>query len=357
MALLSLVLIVILLVWAIVLKLNAIEQQRLAEVKMNRPPVNVVVQRLVPTPINDRLTLPAVVEPWDEIVLKAEVFGPVTHVSVKEGDNVRVGGIIARIDPRDYENAFNAAQASSRLARKALKRTQSLHDRGIASSSALDTAQAEADRTEAQMKSAALALERTVIRSPLNGVVNRLYAKKGLLLSVNDEVAEVMDMDPVKVSAGIPESDVTDVRGLDSFGVEVDALDSKFVGKKHFLSKRPDDNARAYRLEVVVPNADALLLPGMFARVDIVKRTAASAISVPVYAVISQRDKRLVYVVEDGVARSREVTTGILEGWRIEITSGLMPDDRVIIVGHRSVGDGQEVNVIAEVTDPAELIK
>ena len=167
-----------------------------------------------------------------------------------------------------------------------------------------------------------------------------------------------IDIDPVKVVAGIPESDVSAVRKLDTFKVTVDALeDATFEGRKLFLSSSPMTQAHLYTLEVLVDNPGHRLLPGMFARMEIIKREIPDGLSVPLYAVITQGERRFVYVIKDGVAKTRDVETGILEGWRILVTKGLEPGDRVVVVGQRSVSEGQEVNVIRSVTDPMELLK
>ncbi|MFQ5587138.1 MAG: hypothetical protein ACE5GF_10030, partial [Thermodesulfobacteriota bacterium] len=96
---------------------------------------------------------------------------------------------------------------------------------------------------------------------------------------------------------------------------------------------------------------------GMFARAEVVKREVADAIVIPLYAVITRRDDRFVFVEEGGKARARRVKVGILDGWRIQILDGLKAGERVIVVGHRSVEEGQEVNVARTVTDPRELVK
>jgi len=81
----------------------------------------------------------------------------------------------------------------------------------------------------------------------------------------------------------------------------------------------------------------------------------ADAMAVPLYSIITLNDEKTVYVLEGDVAKARKVATGIQEGWRIQITDGLAPDDAVIVVGHRRVSDGQRVNVIRMVTQWEDL--
>lgn len=339
-------------------KKSRIELQRKNAMKKERPAVNVVIQRLEPSPIRDRLDLPAIVEPWEELPVRAEVSGRVITINVAEGQNVKKGTILAVIDKRDYQAALKSARASYTLANLTFERTERLHKKGSSSKSAYDTAVANKEKSLAALNSAELSLERTEIRAPLSGIVNRLDAKLGLLLSHSDPVAEIISINPVKVSVGIPEADVNEVRSLVSFGVTVGSLnDNEFVGTRHFLSKKPGSLAHLYELELEVPNPEGLILPGMFARVDVVKSTVEDALSVPVYAVITQGGDKVVYLEDGGLATRRIVTTGVLEGWNVQITAGVESGERVIVVGHRSVGEGQPLNVIREITSSEELLR
>ena len=138
----------------------------------------------------------------------------------------------------------------------------------------------------------------------------------------------------------------------------MDALGSMRVkGRRHFLSRSPETFARLYKLELSVPNPGGRILPGMFARVDVVKDIRTGAIAVPLYAVITRREAKFVFVEHEGKARIRPVKTGVLEGWMLEITEGLSPGEKVIVVGHRSVDEGQDVKVIRTAQSPGDLLR
>ncbi len=159
------------------------------------------------------------------------------------------------------------------------------------------------------------------------------------------------------MSAGIPESDVDDVRRLEHFDIHISALGKTVQGKRYFLSKSPESFAHLYKLEIEVDNPRGEILPGMFARAAIVKQEVKNGFAVPLYAVISRGGEQFIFIEKDGTAHARLVETGILDGWRIQITKGLAEKEHVIVVGHRSVDEGQNVNVIRTVSDPEELFK
>lgn len=335
-----------------------LKAEKLAELHLKRPPVNVVVQELLPRTIRDRISLPGVVEPWVRLQIMSEIHGKVIEVSLKEGDMVAKGDVIVRIDPRDYQNVLDSARASYKLAVANRNRSQALFKDELISQSGMDSAKTKVVTLKSAMENAQLQFERCTIKAPISGVINRLDAKVGLLLNVSDPVAELLQIDRVKIVVGIPESDVNDVRSLSHVDLTIDALDGKTVtGEKYFLARSPDTLARLYRLELTVDNRAGDILPGMFARAEIVKKEVTDSIVIPLYAVITRREKQFVYVEENRKVKTRRVELGILDGWHVQILDGLKLGERVIVVGHRSVEEGQEVNVARTITDPRELVE
>lgn len=334
-----------------------IKAENLASMRRERPPVNVVTLDVTPMTVQDRLDLPAEVEAWVELKVSAEVQGTVIQVPLTEGAHVKKGDIIAVIDTRDYENELASIRADYELAQKDLERTKALFEEDLVTKARLDSDAARAGNLLASLQNAELRLERCRIRAPISGVLNHLDAKVGLHLNVQDPVAVILDISRVKVSAGIPESDVDEVRKLEYFGITINALERKVRGRKYFMSKSPESFAHLYKLEMAVDNASGEILPGMFARVNIVKREVRNGFAVPLYAVISRGDEQFIYIEKEGTAHVRMVETGILDGWRIQITKGLAENERVIVVGHRSVDEGQAVNVVRTVSDPEELFR
>lgn len=335
---------------------EALQEEKAAAMKQKQPDINVVSLALAPSTIRDRISLPASVMPWVNLTVSAEVRGKVTTLSVREGQRVSKGDVIAHLDPRDYENSLRSTKASLAAAKASLKRLTELQRERLSTRSQLDAAVAQVENYQAAMDTAALNLERCAITAPMNGIINQRHIESGQYLNVADPVVEILQIDRVKIIVGIPESDVEAVRRLDSFEVTIDALNGrKLTAKKHFLSRTADSQARVYPLELALDNRKHEILPDMFARVEIVKEEVIDSLSVPLYAIISRNDSHLVYVIEDGVAHTREIGLGIQQGWRIQAKSGLNPGEHVIVVGQRSVNDGTAVKVVRTISDIKEL--
>lgn len=338
------------------------EQGRLAEakkaaMKKEVPAVRIITLTLKPERLEDKISLPAEVEPFEDLWVKAEVRGQVIGVPAKEGQSVKKGQLLVSLDDRDYRSRLARIEANLRLAEQDYGRMSTLVQKNIAAESKLDEIEARLEELKAQRSEAQLSLDRTRITAPISGQLNEIKAKKGDLLDVNQQVAQILQFKKVKVMVGVPESDVAAVFDLNEAEVIIEALGKRKVkGKKIFLSRQPRTLARLYDLELMVPNPDGRILPGMFGQVKLIKRVFEQALAVPLYAVITHGDESYVYVEKDGKAERRLIKLGVLVGWQVHVEAGLNPGDRVIVVGQRFLDDGQAVKVIKNVSDPSEIL-
>ncbi len=319
-------------------------------------PVNVVTQTMVPVRMVDLIDLPSMIRPWDDLTVSCESPGRITAVRVKEGDTVIKGEVLLEIDKSDYEIKVRSIEARQELAQINYNRLKNLSGQAAITQARIDEALATLKELNASLDDAKLKLKRCTIIAPMSGVVNSLPAIEGELLDYADPVAEILKIDRLKVEVAIPERDVSSVRDVDKCKVILAALeDREITGKKIFLSSKPASLAMVYTLRLAIPNPYGDILPGMFARTRVVKKVFDNTYGVPLFSVITQDNDKFAYVVENDIARKRPVTTGIMEGWKIQILSGLNRGDRVIIVGHRNVEEDQCVRVVRNVTDPEDV--
>ncbi len=338
-------------------KKTHLEEARKAAMKEQVPPVRVITLTLEPDVLADKINLPATVESFENLWVNTEVSGQVIRVPVKEGQTIEKGQVLVELDDRDYQLRLERIEANHKLATLDYQRTAELAKKKITAETELDKIEAQLKDLSAQLKEAQLALSRTKIRAPISGRLNEIEAKIGDWLGVDEPVAQILQLEVVKVRVGIPESDVAAVLDLDEADVIIEALGSrKVTGKKIFLSRQPTTLARLYDLELIVQNPDGRILPGMFARVELVKEVFDEALVIPIFAVITQGDESFVYIEKNNKAVKRPIRLGILTEWQIQVTSGLNPGDHVIVDGHRLLDDGQSVEVLRNETDPLEII-
>jgi len=335
-----------------------LEEVKKAAIKQQVPAVRIITLTLTPRRLVDKINLPAQIDPYEEVWVKAEVPGQVIEVLVKEGQMVKKGQVLMKLDDRDYRTRLARIEANYELAKLNYERTKTLVKKKIAAPTKLDEIEAQLKDLTAQRNEAKVALSRTIITTPLSSLLNDISAKMGDYMGVGDPVAQILEIDTVKVTVGVPESDVTAIFDLNEADIIIEALDKRRVtGKKIFLSRKPRTLSRLFDLELSVPNPDGHILPGMFARVELVKHVYEDAVALPLYAIITQEDERFVFIEKEGRVEKRRVTLGTLIGWQVHITSGLKAGERVVVVGHRLLDDGQAVEVIKNVSNPSELLK
>jgi len=328
-----------------------------AAMKKEVQPVRVITLTLKPRRLEDKINLPAEVEPFEDLWVKAEVRGQVVKILVAEGQTIQKGQILIQLDDRDYRTRLARIEASYKLTKLDYDRIAALARKKVVAAAKLDEIEAQLKDVTARLSEAKLALSRTKITAPIDGRVNEIKAKLGNFIDVGNLVAQILQFDKVKVTVGVPESDVAAIFDLEEAEIIIEALEKRRVkGRKIFLSRQPRTLARLYDLELMVPNPDGRILPGMFARVELVKRVFNQALAIPLYAVITQGDERFVFIEKDGQARRRNVELGMLVGWEVQVTSGLADDERVIVVGHRFLDNGQQVEVIQNVSNAQEIL-
>lgn len=288
---------------------------------------------------------------------------------IQAGDRVAPGDVLATVDPSDYNDSLQSAQASLSSAQASLaaakanwERTQALYETQSATATDYDNARQQYDSAAAQVQSAQANLAsaqtnlaRTDLTAPMAGVVLEVDVEVGTLVSPQTQGFVLADTSKVKAQFGVPDSMLGAVRIGDPLSVTVASIPGEtFDGVVTSVAPSADSSTRLFQVEVTLPNADGRLLVGMIASLSLRQDAGQTpTATVPVDALVrSQTDPQgyAVYVVDKGqdgdIARLRDVTIGQVTGNQIAITSGLEAGDSVIVVGTNTVADGAAVRVV-----------
>ena len=293
----------------------ALAQKQSNETAIAKALTNVITMEIIPAMVMEKLSLPGVAKPWISLEVVSEIRGKIVNKKISEGRHVNKGDILAVIDKSDYQNSFDSALASYDSAMATQKRLKALVKNQFVTQSQLDDAVARAKTSKAALDNAKLSLSRCTILSPMKGIVDRVHIENGTFLNSGDPVAQIIQIDKLKIEVGIPESDVDAVRKLKTFNMTIDALDGKtYTGEYHYLYKTTDSMARLYNLEIKVDNTEGQILPDMFARVKIIKNQDPKGIAVPMYSLVNHNKDVGVYVEKEGIVRFRSLKTGFQDG-------------------------------------------
>lgn len=194
-------------------------------------------------------------------------------------------------------------------------------------------------------------LENTILRSPLTGFVTARGYDSGDLYSMSKPIFTIQQVLPVKLLVGISESEYTKVKKGDKMDITVDAIPGRhFEGKVSRLYPTIDQATHTFQAEVLVPNTDKILRPGMYARVT-VTFGVNNSIVLPDVAVVKQEGtgQKYVYTVNpDNTVNFVPVTLGVHEGFNYEVLDGIAEGDIVVVKGASALKHGAKVNILGK---------
>ncbi len=324
--------------------------------KKERPAKRVEVEIVRARSLTDVLSLPATIEAREATTLATGRAGRVDGLSADEGDQVRRGQSLIRINAAAAYAELKQAEAAHKSAKATFERTESLSNRKLASDSQLESAQAALAQAEAVLELARANLSYAVLRAPHGGYVTERSISVGEYASPGVPLMELVNIDTVKVIAKVPERDVDSIEAGAEAVFTVDALGTQsFSGKVTRVGVIADPAARTFEVEVRVKNSDHRLKPGMLARLEIPRRSLTNVPVIRRDAVVEDLDGPTVFVARDGKAARVKVQLGPVSGDQVAVSEGLEPGTPLIVVGQRMLVEGEPIKIVGESVETAKL--
>jgi len=292
----------------------------------------------------------------ESVIIAPEIAGRVVFLGFKEGERVKAGQELVKLDTAILDAELKQAMADLGLARDTTDRLKGLVSRGSGTQVALDESTARLASTEARVQLAKAKLAQSTILAPFNGVVGLRSVGVGDYVSVGKQLITLTSIDPIKIDFRVPEIYLSRLKTGQPVQMKVDAVpDRKFQGQIYAIDPVVDVNGRAIRLRANIPNADLALKPGLFARLAITVDQRENAMLVPEMAVVPDAVGKMVYVVDKGKAKRVTVELGKRLPGKVEIVSGLKADMQVITAGQMRLRDGAIIAIKDKVVQTSQL--
>jgi len=175
--------------------------------------VKVSVVRVEPAPMKDILVLPGETEAWQDVRVAADAAGRVEWIGPKEGQTVKQGDLIAKIDVAALKAACDRAEAALKLADDLCQRRTKLFERSIINQEELDKSQTERTLAQANFRQMQIEYERGFLKAPLTGMVNQLFVDEGEFVDKGKPFVDLVNVDKIKINVNVPELDVRYLKG------------------------------------------------------------------------------------------------------------------------------------------------
>lgn len=313
--------------------------------------INVAVQPVMPGPFRELIRVTGTVRADVDVLVSAEEAGVVRQLPAARGAAVRTGDPLARIDARLLESQVGEAEARAGLARETWERRKRLFEEDrVGSELAYLEARYNWEQAEAALATLRARRQRTLVTAPVSGIVDERLVEVGAMVSVGSTVARIVRIDPIKVVAGIPERFAGEVSLDAAADVTFDVFPGQvFEGRIDFVGSTVSPRNRTFEIEVVIPNPSGTIKPEMVANVDVTRRDVDGAIVVPQEALVRVEEGFVAFVADNeagaDVARARPVLLGPAQGNRVVVREGLEAGDRLIVIGHKQVADGDRIRI------------
>ncbi|MEL1264319.1 efflux RND transporter periplasmic adaptor subunit [Pseudoxanthomonas putridarboris] len=310
--------------------------------------VPVEVARASKRPIAANYANTATLEPRAESQVVAKTSGVALAVLVEEGQQVKAGQALVKLDDDRARLAVLQAEAQMNKLENNYVRAQQLVTQQMISANDLDEIKYNLANARAQYRAAALELSYTTVVAPISGLVASRDIKPGNFVQINSPIIRIVDSSRLEATLNVPEREIAKLKPGQEVGLSADALPGKrFTGTVDRVSPVVDTGTGTFRV-VATFSGEGELQPGMFGRLSINYDQRADALVVPRSALLEDGGEPAVYVIRDGKALRTGLKLGYDDSGWIEVREGLKEGDAVVVAGKAALREGSAVQVLGD---------
>lgn len=356
-------------------KSQKIQKEEAAKV-VQMPPVSVRVMESVKSDMPIVLEYTGQTTGYKEAEVRAQVSGILIKKDYREGEPIKAGQILFRIDPAPYRAALNRnigslkqTRVQMNLAKVEFNRVSILYKKNAVSKTEYDNAEANmlataaaVDSAKAAVRQSQIDLDWTVVKAPISGLSSKEQFSVGNLVNVGDMLTQIVQPNPVYVDFSIPADEFRNLEKMRSQGalqtsksgmqVKVSLGDGTvypIMGKIDFQNHFVDPSTASIKARAVFDNKENDLYPGQFVRVSVIGGYFKDVITVPLRATLQSSEGTFVYVVDaKSVPSARKVTIVKIVNNNCLISSGLEVGEKIIVDGVAKVNPGKAVSIVNE---------
>ncbi|MGD0279635.1 MAG: efflux RND transporter periplasmic adaptor subunit [Smithella sp.] len=311
-------------------------------------PVPVISQKVEKTSISREISASGNIEGGKTARLGFLVAGKINYIAGEEGATVEAGQLLASLDPENYRIAKEMADANLAQVQDEFNRLKIMHERKSLSESDYTKISNGLKAAKAQQQLQNKNLLDTKLYAPFKGVLLKKGAEVGEIIGTGMPLFVLSDINTVKVIASIPEADLQQVKIGSQARVYISSIDSTLTGRVMEVGSVSEPATRSFNAKILLKNPHWKIRPGMTAEVKIASGKKVDIIAVSGEAVLRDLDNSAyVFIVDEKKMQAfkRKVSLGQITGSNIEITSGINPDETIVVGGQHKLNNGSPVKI------------
>lgn len=311
------------------------------------PVIQVVAVKVERHPVKEALSLVGTLAANESVEIRSEIDGSIQEIHFKEGDLVKKGSLIIKLDDTKLAASLKEAEANYALALANFERNKQLYKDSLISKQEYDQSAASFQANDASVELKRRELKDTRIYAPFTAVASSRLVSPGQVITKSTVLTYLVDIDPVKAEFSVPERFLGELHPGQNVELKVAAFpDRTFTGKVFFVSPFLDASTRSALVKATLPNPEHELKPGMFANLDLELALRENAVVIPEAALSQVRDgnRAMVFIVDEkGTVQYRALKLGIRLPRFVEVVDGLKGGETLVVEGVQKLGPGAKV--------------
>ncbi len=297
--------------------------------------------------LEENLILTGTINANREVMVVSETNGKIVEVNASVGDNVTAGKSLVKVDDEVRRATLANAEAVFEKAKKDLDRYEQLNKEKSVNDAQLEATRLAFKSAEAQLIIAKRQLNDTKIVAPISGVVTSRNVEVGTVLAPGTPVANIIEISTLKIKVNVPENDVLKLKAGEKVEITNELYpDLKFYGTIKNINSKADE-AHTYPVEIqMTNNSKTPLKAGMFAKIRFLSIKNRECLTIPREALVGSVRDPQVFVVENGIAKLRQIEIGIEYNNMLEIRKGLNAGEKVVTSGQINLRDNVQVTEV-----------
>ncbi|APU67905.1 efflux RND transporter periplasmic adaptor subunit [Christiangramia flava] len=287
----------------------------------------------------------------ENIIIYPEYSGLLTQVNVDEGDRVRKGQVLARIDDGGLSSQLAQLEAQASLAKTTYERRKRLWEQNIGSEIEYLNAKTNYESTQNSVNQMKSQISKTVVRAPFSGVIDEVFTENGEVVSPGQsQLFRLISLENMYVEADVPENYLTKIKKGTNVKIQISSIGEELDGKVSQVGNNINPNNRTFKVQIAIPNSEGVIKPNQIATIMLNDYTSEESVIIPESTIQKNAmGESLVYILGEssndstGVAQKVIVETGYTYNDSIEVTKGLQSGQILIIEGAKNLRDGQEI--------------